>query len=92
MKEYEEILTTNGVTFYQPIENIDETKRAMKRFYDKCNEVFKDRPELFIEEKVLKKDAKNIFIWKSPFLQKRTMKNKFQAHYTTTSEESQKCI
>ncbi len=62
MKEYEEILSTNGVTLYQPIESIEETKRAMKKVYDRYNEVFKQRPELFEDEKELKKDAKNIFI------------------------------
>ena len=62
MKEYEKVLTTNGVTFYQPIETIEETKQSMKRFYDKCNEVFKDRPDLFENEKKLKKNEKNIFI------------------------------
>ena len=62
MKEYEKLLTTNGVTFYQPIETIEETKQSMKRFYDKCNEVFKDRPDLFENEKKLKKNEKNIFI------------------------------
>ena len=62
MKEYEKLLITNGVTFYQPVETIEDTKRSMKRFYDKCNEIFKNRPELFEEEKQLKKNKKNIFI------------------------------
>ena len=59
MKEYEKVLTTNGVTFYQPVETIEETKQSMKRFYDKCNEVFKDRPDLFENEKQLKKNKKS---------------------------------
>lgn len=62
MKEWEKVLQTNGVTFYQPVESLEDTKRSMKRFYDKCNEVFKDRPELFADEKALKKDKKNVFI------------------------------
>ena len=62
MKEWEKVLQTNGVTFYQPIETLEDTKRSMKRFYDKCNKVFKDRPELFEDEKTLKKDKKNVFI------------------------------
>ena len=56
------LLTTNGVTFYQPLETIEDTKKSMKRFYDKCNEVFKNRPDLFEDEKQLKKNKKNIFI------------------------------
>lgn len=62
MKEYEKILTTNGVTFYQPIEPIEDTKNKMKRFYDRCNEVFKNRPDLFVDEKKLKKDKSNVFL------------------------------
>ena len=62
MKEYEKLLTTNGVTFYQPVETIEETKRSMKRFYDRCNEIFKDKKEMFVKEKDLKKDKRNIFI------------------------------
>ena len=62
MKEYEKVLTTNGVTFYQPVETIEETKQSMKRFYDKCNEVFRNRPDLFEDEKKLKKNKNNIFI------------------------------
>ena len=56
------LLTTNGVTFYQPVETIEDTKKSMKRFYDKCNEIFKNRPDLFEDEKQLKKNKKNIFI------------------------------
>lgn len=62
MKKYEKVLTTNGVTFYQPVEAIEDTKKSMKRFYDKCNEVLKNRPDLFEDEKQLKKNKKNIFI------------------------------
>lgn len=62
MKEWEKVLQTNGVTFYQPVESIEDTKRSMKRFYNKCNEIFKNRPELFADEKTLKKDKKNVFI------------------------------
>lgn len=62
MKKYEEVLKTSGVTFYQPIETLEETKRSMKRFYDKCNDVFKNKPNLFVSEKNLKKDKQNIFI------------------------------
>lgn len=62
MKEWEKVLQTNGVTFYQPVESLEDTKQSMKRFYDKCNEVFKDRPELFADEKTLKNDKKNVFI------------------------------
>jgi hypothetical protein len=62
MKKWEEVLKTNGVTFYQPVETIEDTKKSMKRFYDKCNEIFKNKPEMFIEEKKLKKDKTNIFI------------------------------
>lgn len=62
MKEYEKLLSTNGVTFYQPVETIEETKSSMKRFYDRCNEVFKNKPNLFIDEKKLKKDKQNTFI------------------------------
>ena len=62
MKEYEKVLTTNGVTFYQPVETIEETKQSMKRFYDKCNEVFRNRPDLFEDEKRLKKNKDSIFI------------------------------
>ncbi len=62
MKKWEKVLETNGVTFYQPVETIEETKRSMKRFYDRCNEIFKDRPELFADEKTLKKNKKNVFI------------------------------
>lgn len=62
MKEWEEVLKTNGVTFYQPVETLEETKRKMRRVYDRCNEVFKDRPDLFVDEKTLKKNKKNVFI------------------------------
>ena len=62
MKEYEKVLTTNGVTFYQPVEIIEDTKKSMKRFYDKCNEVFKDRPDLFEDEKQLKKNKKKTVV------------------------------
>ena len=62
MKKYEKVLTTNGVTFYQPVETIEETKQSMKRFYDKCNEVFRNRPDLFEDEKRLKKNKDSIFI------------------------------
>ena len=62
MKKYEEVFKTSGVTFYQPIETLEETKRSMKRFYDKCNEVFKNKPNLFVSEKKLKKNKENIFI------------------------------
>lgn len=62
MKEWEKVLQTNGVTFYQPVESIEDTKRSMKKFYNKCNEIFKNRPELFVDEKTLKKDKKNVFI------------------------------
>ena len=62
MKKWEKVLQTNGVTFFQPVESLEETKQSMKRFYDRCNEIFKDRPELFENEKQLKKDKKNIFI------------------------------
>ncbi len=62
MKEWEKVLQTNGVTFYQPVESLEDTKRSMKKFYNKCNEIFKNRPELFVDEKTLKKDKKNVFI------------------------------
>jgi len=62
MKEYEILKKSNGVTFYQPVETIEETKRSMKQFYDKCNEIFKDRKEFFVKAADLKKDKKNIFI------------------------------
>lgn len=62
MKEWEEVIETNGVRFFQPVEELSETKRKMKRAYDRFNEKFKDRPELFENEKQLKKDKKNIFI------------------------------
>lgn len=62
MKEWEEIVEVNGVRFFQPKESIEETKRKMKKAYDKFNEEFKDRPELFIDEKKLKKNTKNVFI------------------------------
>lgn len=62
MKEWEQVYKKNGVTFYQPKETLEETKKSMKRFYDKCNEVFKNRPDLFEDEKQLKKNKKNIFI------------------------------
>ena len=62
MKEWEEVLKINGVTFYQPVETIEETRRKMRRTYDKCNEVFKNRPELFVDEKTLKKNKENVFI------------------------------
>lgn len=62
MKKWEKVLETNGVTFFQPVESLEETKQSMKRFYDRCNEIFKDRPELFENEKQLKKDKKNVFI------------------------------
>lgn len=62
MKEYEKILQTNGVTFYQPVETLEETKKTMKRIYDRFNEVFKNKPDLFVKEIKLKKDKQNIFI------------------------------
>jgi len=62
VKEYEEVLTTNGVTFYQPVQELEETKRKMKKAYDKFNEKFKNRPELYVDEKTLKKNTKNVFI------------------------------
>lgn len=62
MKKWEKVLETKGVTFYQPVESIEDTKKTLKRIYDRFNEVFKDKPELFVEEKKLKKNKENIFI------------------------------
>lgn len=62
MKEWEEVIETNGVRFFQPVQELSETKRKMKRAYDRFNEKFKDRPELYVDEKTLKKNTKNVFI------------------------------
>ena len=62
MKEWEKIIEVNGVTFFQPVQELSETKRKMKRAYDKFNEKFKNRPELYEDEKTLKKNTKNVFI------------------------------
>lgn len=62
MKEWEKIIEVNGVTFFQPVQELSETKRKMKRAYDKFNEKLKNRPELYEDEKTLKKNTKNVFI------------------------------
>jgi len=62
MKEWEEVIETNGVRFLQPVQELSETKRKMKRAYDRFNEKFKNRPELYVDEKTLKKNTKNVFI------------------------------
>lgn len=62
MKEWEEVIEVNGVKFFQPVESVEETKRKLKRNYDKFNKDFKSRPELFVDEKKLKKNTKNVFL------------------------------
>jgi hypothetical protein len=62
MKEWEAVVEVNGVRFFQPVEELEVTKRKMKKSYDKFNERFKNRPELFVDEKTLKKNTKNVFI------------------------------
>lgn len=62
MKEWEKLIEVNGVTFFQPVQELSETKRKMKKAYDKFNEKFKNRPELYEDEKTLKKNTKNVFI------------------------------
>ena len=62
MRQWEKLKEVNGVSFYQPIEGIEETKRALKKAYDKFNERFINKPELFASAEQLKKNKKNKFI------------------------------
>lgn len=62
MRQWEKLKEVNGVSFYQPIESIEETKRALKKAYDKFNERFINKPQLFTDTKQLKKDKQNIFL------------------------------
>lgn len=62
MRQWEKLKEINGVSFYQPIVGIEETKKALKKAYDKFNERFSHKPQLFASAKQLKKDKQNIFL------------------------------
>ena len=62
MRQWEKLKEVNGVIFYQPAEGIEETKKALKKAYDKFNARFSHKPELFADAKQLKKDKQNVFL------------------------------
>ena len=62
MREYK---LNEAVTFLIPKLSDEENKKRLIKFYDKCNEIFKDKPEYFYtseEVKKLKDDPRNKFI------------------------------
>lgn len=62
MREYK---LNDTVTFIIPKLTVEENRKRLIKFYDKCNEIFKDNPECFYtkeEVKKLKENPNNKFI------------------------------